>query len=140
MLCIGLACLGVLAFAARRLIALDKVVDAGDVAVLSVFAIFGLFCVLLGWRLLRTRPEPVAPGPAEKPVAPAAAPRRVSLSHGCAATGVLLLILSVLVPAQWYPVILFFAGLALLAISHGLTPCVERIEQLRNARDPMRQL
>ena len=139
-LCIGLACLGVLAFAARRVIALDKAVDVGDVAVLSVFAIFGLFCALLGWRLLRDPAGTRAPSaPSAEPV-PAAPPKRVTISQGCAAAGVVFLILSVLVPAHWYPVVLFFAGLALLAISHGLTPCVERIEQLRKARDSMRQL
>jgi hypothetical protein len=140
LLCLGLACLGVLAFAARRLIALDKAVDAGDATVLSIFAIFGLFCVVLGWRLRPARAESVVPAASQGPVAPKALPRRVTVSQACAAAGVLLVVLSVLVPAYWYPVVLFFAGLALLAISHGLTPCVERIEQLRNARDSMRQL
>jgi hypothetical protein len=46
--------------------------------------------------------------------------------------------LSVLVP--WQPVVLLFLGLALLAVSHALTPCVERMEQLRKARASMRQL
>ena len=53
--------------------------------------------------------------------------------------GVLLLMLSVLVSANWHPVVFLFAGLALLALSHGLTPCVERIAQLRKARDLERQ-
>jgi hypothetical protein len=64
----------------------------------------------------------------------------VTLSQGCAAVGVVLLILCVLVPGHWYPVLWFFLGLALLAVSHVLTPCVERLEQLRKARDSMRQL
>jgi hypothetical protein len=61
-------------------------------------------------------------------------------ARACAAAGVLLLILSVLVPAHWQPVAFFFGGLALLAVSHGLAPCVERIEQLRRARASERQL
>jgi hypothetical protein len=61
-------------------------------------------------------------------------PRRVTVGNVCAAAGVLLLMLSVLLPARWHPVALFFLGLALLAVSHGVTPCVERIEQLRKAR------
>ena len=102
---------------------------------LSVFALFGSFCAFIGWRLLRTPALSFHSEPPENP-----APRRVTLSHGCAAAGVLLLILCVLVPAHWYPVALFLLGLALLAVSHGLTPCVERIEQLRKARASERQL
>lgn len=67
-------------------------------------------------------------------------PRRVTLSQGCAAGGVLLLILSVLLPDHWYPVVLLFLGLALLAVSHVLTPCEEPIAKLRRARSLERQL
>lgn len=119
---------------------LDKGVDAGDVAVLAVFAVFGLLCAMLGWRLLRDNAaSPVASAPRIEP-ASAMPTKRVTISQGCAAAGVVLVILSVLLPADWYRAGSFFAGLALLAISHGLTPCVERIEQLRKARDSMRQL
>jgi hypothetical protein len=141
MVCIGLASFAVLVFAARRLISLERLLDVSDFVVLGVFAAFGSFCCGLGWRLLRSRaaPSPEAPPPACGPAEPAA-PRRVTLSHACAAGGVFLLILSVLLPAHWYPVASFFAGLALLAVSHGLTPCVERLEQLRKARASERQL
>jgi hypothetical protein len=53
---------------------------------------------------------------------------------------VLLLILAVLVPAAWGPVLLLFAGIACLVVSHVLTPCEERMERLRKARASMRQL
>lgn len=139
MCCIGLASLGVLAWATRKATLLDRALDAGDVAVFSVFAIFGLLCLGLGWRLLRTPPA-ASELPSREEVAPSCSPMRITLSHGCATAGVLLLILSVLVPAHWHPVVLLFAGLALLAASHALTPCVERIEKLRKARASMRHL
>ena len=137
MFCVGLAALGVLAWAARWAGSLERALDPGDVVVFGVFAIFGAFCLLMGWKLFRARVTTFIPAAAEP--APAL-PRRVTLSQGCAAVGVLLLILSVLVPAHWHPVAWFFLGLALLAVSHVLTPCVERLEQLRKARDSMRQL
>jgi hypothetical protein len=67
-------------------------------------------------------------------------PGRVTLSQGCATGGVLFLMLSVLLPDHWYPVVLLFLGLALLAVSHVLTPCEERIAKLRRARSLERQL
>lgn len=137
MFCVGLAALGVLAWAARKAGSLERTLDPGDIVVFGVFAIFGAFCLLMGWRLFRARVASFVPAAAEPAPAP---PRRVTLSHGCAAVGVLLLILSVLVPERWHPVGWFFIGLALLAVSHVLTPCVERLEQLRKARDSMRQL
>ncbi len=137
MFCVGLAALGVLAWAARRSGSLERALDPGDIVVFGVFAIFGAFCLLMGWRLFRARTTTYIPAAAEPAPAP---PRRVTLSQGCAAVGVLLLILSVLVPERWHPVAWFFLGLALLAVSHVLTPCVERLEQLRKARDSMRQL
>ncbi len=144
--CIGLACFAVLALAARKALALERALDAGDVVVLGVFALFAAFCAGMGalfWYRADARPlasvapsgEQDAPAPAPRP-----APRRVTLANGCAAAGVVLLMLSVLVPAHWFPVALFFVGLALLAVSHGLTPCVERIEKLRKARASERQL
>jgi hypothetical protein len=131
---IGLASFGVLAWVGHKLMSLERIVNAGDVVVLSVFAVFGGFCSYLGWLLFRT----TAPVPSAKQGA--VTTKRVTLSQGCAAAGVLLLILSVLIPADWHPVVLLFLGLALLAVSHALTPCVERLEQLRRARESMRQL
>jgi hypothetical protein len=137
-LCIALASFAVFAWVMRRVISLDRALDFGDVVLLGVFAIFGAFCVGLAWRLLRDRS--FASASSEEQAAPAALPKRVTLSRGCAAAGVLLLMLSVLIPADWHPVVFFFLGIALLAVSHALTPCVERIEQLRKARASMRQL
>jgi hypothetical protein len=135
-LSIGLASFAVLAWALHRVLSLDRALEAGDVAVLSVFVLFGLFCLGLAWRLFRTRREGGAFVSTPKTVPP----RRVTLSQGCATAGVLLLMLSVLVPEHWYPVVLLFAGLALLALSHVLTPCEERLAKLRRARESMRQL
>jgi hypothetical protein len=137
---VGVASFGVLLLGVRKLALLERALDVGDLAVLGVFAAFGSFCLAMGWRMLRDQPDPdasalAAPAPGGPP-----ASKRVTVSRGCAATGVFLLILSVLVPEQGYPVVLLFVGLALLAVSHALTPCVERMEQLRRARDSMRQL
>lgn len=136
-LAIGLGSFAALVWTAREAASFERPLDIGDGVVLGVLAAFGAFCTWIGWRLYRDAP---APRPAQ-PESPApSAPRRVRLSQGCAAMGVLLLIASVLVPAEWHPVLLLFAGLALLAVSHALTPCVERLEQLRKARESMRQL
>jgi hypothetical protein len=137
-LCIGLASFAVFTWATRKVISLDRAVDIGDGVLLGVFAIFGAFCVALAWRLFGDRS--FASAASEEPAAAAVPPKRVTLSKGCAAAGVLLLMLSVLIPADWHPVAFLFLGLALLAISHALTPCVERIEQLRKARASVRQL
>jgi|SRR5687768_7626986 len=140
-LCVGLAAFVVLAFASRKVASLERALDAGDVAVLGVFAVFGSFCAYLGWRLIRHRADaPAQPASLPPTTDEKAPPTRVKLSHVCAAAGVLLLMLCVLVPAHWYPVAFLFLGLALLAVSHGLTPCVERLEQLRKARTLDRQL
>ena len=48
-------------------------------------------------------------------------------SNGCASAGVLLVIYAGLAPSDWFPIPALFAGLALLAVSHVLTPCVDRI-------------
>ena len=112
--------------------------DAGDVVFLSVFAIFGSFCVFLGWRLLRTPPNPEAPAAAH--LAPAPSPRRVTLSSACSTAGVILLVLAALLPERFYPVVPLFVGIALLAVSHALTPCEERVDKLRKMRASMRQL
>ncbi|HEY8251457.1 MAG TPA: hypothetical protein VIG70_12705 [Burkholderiales bacterium] len=52
---------------------------------------------------------------------------KVAASNACACGGVLLLIFSAIAPAQWYPVAALFGGLALLVVSHVLTPCLDRI-------------
>jgi hypothetical protein len=52
---------------------------------------------------------------------------RTAASGACACAGVVLLIYASVAPAEWYPVPALFAGLALLAVSHVLTPCLDRI-------------
>jgi hypothetical protein len=132
---VGLLAFAALAWVSRKLVSLERALDMGDGVVIAVLALFAAFCIGLGWHLLRTRSADLTAS-----AAPAARSKRVTLSQGCAAVGVLLIVLSVLIPARWHPVVLLFVGLALLAVSHALTPCVERIEQLRRARDSMRQL
>jgi hypothetical protein len=142
LLCIGLVSFGVFAWLLRTVLGLERALDVGDVLVLCVLSLFAGFCVAIGWVLARTaRAQPPASEPMpEKPEGSVAPSKRVTVSQGCAAAGVLLIILSVLLPAHWYPVGMFFVGLALLAVSHALTPCVERVELLRRARDSIRQL
>jgi formate hydrogenlyase subunit 3/multisubunit Na+/H+ antiporter MnhD subunit len=141
-LVIGLASFGVLAWGLRKAMSLDRAVDVGDLAVLSVFALFGSFCVYIAWLLWRNRSGQDSAIGARSPAGPSekGAPRRVTLSHACATAGVVLLMLSVLVPAHWYPVPMLFVGLAFLAVGHVLTPCEERIAKLRKARASIRQL
>jgi hypothetical protein len=138
-LCLGLASFGVLAWASRTGMGLDRTLDPGDVIFMSVFAIFGSFCVFMGWRLFRSRPAPQA-APVAPQAAPALPPKRVTLSTACSTAGVIFLVLAALLPERFYPVVLLFAGIALLAVSHALTPCEERIDKLRKVRDSMRQL
>ena len=52
---------------------------------------------------------------------------KVAVSSACACAGVVLLIYAAVAPAGWYPVPALFAGLALLIVSHVLTPCIDRI-------------
>jgi hypothetical protein len=40
---------------------------------------------------------------------------------------VLLVVVSALAPDEWYPAVALFTGLALLMVSHVLTPCIDRI-------------
>jgi len=135
LLLIGLASFGALAWIAR--LALERPFDIAAIVVPAVFAIFGSFCLYIAWRVFRMKEEGATePRPAGRP----AGPRRVTLSHACSTTGVVLLILAVLLPEAFYPVVLLFVGLAFLAVAHALTPCVERIEQLRKARASARQL
>lgn len=137
--CIGLVSFGVLAWASRSGMGPERTLDLGDVVFMSVFAIFGLFCVLMGWRLFRSQPgiQSAAVAPQDPPALP---PRRVTLSTVCSTAGVIFLVLAALLPEHFYPVVLLFAGIALLAASHALTPCEERIDKLRKVRDSMRQL
>lgn len=52
---------------------------------------------------------------------------KVAASNACAFGGVLLLVFSAVAPAEWHAVVALFAGLALLVVSHVLTPCLDRI-------------
>jgi len=54
-------------------------------------------------------------------------PAPVAVSGACAAAGVGLLVLATLLPEEWHPAVALFAGLALLAVSHVLTPCQDQI-------------
>ena len=49
------------------------------------------------------------------------------ISAACACMGVLLLVIASLLPTAWYPMVPLFLGLALLAVSHVLTPCQDQI-------------
>jgi hypothetical protein len=138
-LCLGLAAFGVLAWASRSGIGLDRTLDPGDVIFMSVFAIFGSFCVFMGWRLFRSQPNPDAAATATEVVPAPPATKRVTLSTACSTAGVISLVLAAVLPEHLYPVVLLFAGIALLAVSHALTPCEERIDKLRKVRDSMRQ-
>jgi hypothetical protein len=42
-------------------------------------------------------------------------------------------------PAHWYPIFPLLVGLALIAVSHVLTPCEDRIAQWRKARSAEQQ-
>ena len=52
---------------------------------------------------------------------------RIKISKGCAVVGVLLLVLASVLPAGWYPTLPLFLGLALIVVSHVLTPCQDQI-------------
>jgi hypothetical protein len=52
---------------------------------------------------------------------------KARVSGICAAAGVALLVLAALLPERWIPAIPLFLGLALLALSHVLTPCQDQI-------------
>ena len=58
-----------------------------------------------------------------------AEPARNRISSACAAVGVLLLLVAWVLPDEWHPLFPFFVGLALIAISHVLTPCHDQITQ-----------
>jgi hypothetical protein len=134
LLVLALAVLGALAWAVHQVMQPDRGFDLGDAMVLGVLAVFASFCLALAWLLYRV-PYAAPPEAVKTP-----SPRRVTVSQGFATAGGLLLMASVFVPAHGYPVVLLFAGLAALAVSHVLTPCVERLEKLRRARASMVQL
>ena len=136
---IGAASFGAVLWICRRVLLSSRAWDLGDLAIIGVFAAFGAFCLWSGWRLFRSARD-VVEVPVPEPTSPSAPARRVTVSHAFAAAGVALLMLSVLVPPEWYPVVLLFAGLACLVVSHVLTPCEERMEKLKKARASMRQL
>jgi hypothetical protein len=52
---------------------------------------------------------------------------KVAASSACACLGVLLVAYAGVAPAEWYAIPALLTGLALLAVSHLLTPCVDRI-------------
>ena len=56
------------------------------------------------------------------------------VSSICAALGVVMLVLATLLPAHWHPVPLLFAGIALIAVSHVLTPCQDQITRWWRSR------
>lgn len=53
--------------------------------------------------------------------------RTRSISFACAGPGVAMVVLASVLPRDWHPVPILFAGLALIAISHILTPCRDQI-------------
>ena len=53
---------------------------------------------------------------------------KTAASSVCATVGVVLVVLSVF----WYSEAALFGGLALLVVSHVLTPCLDRIAVWRN--------
>ena len=61
-------------------------------------------------------------------------PRREAVSKVCAAAGVVLLLLAVSTPLDWNPAIPLFVGLALIAVSHVLTPCQDQITRWWRSR------
>lgn len=52
---------------------------------------------------------------------------KATASNVCASVGVALVVYAGVAPDEWHPVPALFTGLALLAVSHFLTPCLDRI-------------
>lgn len=52
---------------------------------------------------------------------------KTAVSSACACGGVLLLIFAGFAPEEWNAAPALFGGLALLVVSHVLTPCLDRI-------------
>jgi hypothetical protein len=63
-----------------------------------------------------------------------AAITKAAASNICASVGVLLLVFAGIAPAEWDPAVALFLGLVLLAVSHVLTPCLDRIAVWRKQR------
>jgi len=57
-----------------------------------------------------------------------------TISFACAGPGVAMVVLATVLPSQWYSVPLLFSGLALIALSHVLTPCRDQITRWWRAR------
>jgi len=57
-----------------------------------------------------------------------------TISFACAGPGVAMVVLASVLPPQWYAVPLLFGGLALIALSHVLTPCRDQITRWWRAR------
>ena len=52
---------------------------------------------------------------------------KTAASNACACGGVLLLVFAGVAPDEWHPAVALMIGLGLLAVSHILTPCLDRI-------------
>ena len=61
-------------------------------------------------------------------------PARTRISSRLASAGVALLVLACAMPAEWHPAFPLFIGLALIAISHVLTPCRDQITRWWRSR------
>jgi hypothetical protein len=133
LLLVGASALGIFGWAMHRAV-FARGLNPGDVA-MGVFALFGVLCLVIGWQLFRAAPMAVPAKEAEPGQS-----RKVSISRVCAAIGVVLMILATLLPESWHPAAFLFVGLGFLVVSHALTPCVERLEQLKKARESLRQL
>ena len=56
------------------------------------------------------------------------------ISFACAAPGVVMVVVATVLPQDWHPVPLLFTGLALIALSHVLTPCRDQITRWWRSR------
>jgi hypothetical protein len=52
---------------------------------------------------------------------------KAAASSVCASVGVALVVAAGTLPDDWHPAVALFCGLALLVVSHVLTPCLDRI-------------
>ena len=84
-------------------------------------------------RLQRTALRAAA-GPQRSTGERTIASTRVEASNVFAGVGVLLLVSASVSPADWYPSVQLFIGLAFIAISHVLTPCQDQVTRWWNAR------
>jgi hypothetical protein len=65
---------------------------------------------------------------------PALSSNRNAISNALAGVGVLLFVTAGVSPVDWYPALQLFAGLALIAISHVLTPCQDQMTKWWKSR------